>query len=181
MRALTRLAPVLSCMALSFAAGAASPQRSYTWSDIDCSQSRIAAWPGLKCRSTNVVTSESNVGSFRQWAAFGTTREGCVQLFVWEPQNAFSFVTTEDTTADFLKWMYVNGRQVSQFGPVVRHHDADYAMFRDGSRNCAGFRRTGAPRRGGYDKIVAGILCAPAGGNLTPDQFVQFIDRVRLQ
>jgi hypothetical protein len=36
---------------------AAAQTRQYIWSDIDCRQSRIAAWPGLKCRATNVVTS----------------------------------------------------------------------------------------------------------------------------
>jgi hypothetical protein len=49
---------------------AAAQARQYIWSDIDCRQSRIAAWPGLKCRATNVVTSEGNIGVFRQWAAF---------------------------------------------------------------------------------------------------------------
>src|SRR5580765_2125590 len=91
MRAVTRLAFFLSCLMLSFAWARAAPaQTTYKWSDIDCSQSRIAAWPGLKCRTTNVVTTESNVGAFRRWSAFGTTREGYVQLFLWETQNSFA-------------------------------------------------------------------------------------------
>jgi hypothetical protein len=49
------------------------------------------------------------------------------------------------------------------------------------AQSCAGFRRTGNPRRGGYDSIMAGILCAPAGRTLSDDQFARFIDRVRLQ
>ena len=65
--------------------------KQYVWSDIDCRQSRIAVWAGLKCRATNVVTSEGNVGVFRQWAAFGTSRDGYyVQMFLWEGQNTFS-------------------------------------------------------------------------------------------
>ena len=50
--------------------------RQYVWSDIDCRQSRITVWPGLKCRATNIVASEGNIGVFRQWAAFGTSRDG---------------------------------------------------------------------------------------------------------
>jgi hypothetical protein len=156
-------------------------ETTYKWSDINCGQSRIAPWPGLKCRTTNVVTTEGNIGAFRRWSAFGTTSEGYIQIFLWETQNTFTYITTEDTTADFLKWMYENGRNASQFSPVARYHEADYASFRDGQRTCVGFRRTGSPRKGGYDKIVGGIFCAPPGRNLTTDQVTQFIDRVRLQ
>jgi hypothetical protein len=85
------------------AAMAAAQTRQYIWSDIDCRQSRIAAWPGLKCRATNVVTSEGNIGVFRQWAAFGTSRDGYyVHLFLWEAQNSFSYLSADETTADFV-------------------------------------------------------------------------------
>ena len=181
MGAVTRLAAVLSWVALSFASTSAMAQKTYTWSDIDCGQSRITPWPGLKCRTTNVVTTEGNIGAYRRWSVFGTTSEGYVQLFLWEAQNPFSFITTEDTTAEFLKWMYENGRYAGDFSPVVRYHEADYSSFRDNQRTCAGFRRTGSPRRGGYDRIVGGIFCAPPGRNLTNDQIVQFIDRVKIR
>jgi hypothetical protein len=181
MKVVTRLASVL-CLLLPLGwASAASAQKTYTWSDIDCGQSRIAPWPGLRCKTTNVVTTESNWGAFRRWATFGTTSEGYIHIFVWEAQNPFSYITTEDSTADFLKWMYENGRSASQFSPVVRYHEADYASFRDGQRTCAGFRRTGKPQRGGYDRIIGGILCSSPGRNLTTAEVTQFIDRVRLQ
>jgi hypothetical protein len=183
MRVVARLALFLSCLTLFFAwAGAASAQTTYSWSDIDCKQSRIASWPGLKCKATNVVTTEGNVGAFRRWSAFGTTSEGYIHIFLWEAQNSFSYITTDETTADFLKWMYENGQFADQFSPVARYHEADYSTFRDAkqAQSCAGFRRTGSQRRGGYDWIIGGILCAPAGRNLTDDQFAQFIDRVRL-
>jgi hypothetical protein len=79
--------------------------------------------------------------------------------------------------------MYENGQFAGQFSPLARYHEADYSTFRDAkqAQNCAGFRRTGKQRRGGYEWVVGGILCAPAGRNLTDDQFAQFIDRVRLQ
>jgi hypothetical protein len=176
MKALTRVA-----LLVLLAAPAMAAQPSYQWSDIDCAQSRIAAWPGLRCRTTNVVTTEGNIGAYRRWSAFGTTSEGYVQIFLWEAQNAFSFITTEDTTEDFLKWMYENGRSARQFSTVVRYHEADYSSFRDGQRTCVGFRRTGSPRRGGYDKIVGGIFCAPVGQTLTAAQVTQFVDRVQLR
>ena len=184
MRVVNRLALFVSCLTLSLAwAGAASAQTTYSWSDIDCKQSRIASWPGLKCKATNVVTTEGNIGSFRRWSAFGTTNEGYIHIFLWEAQNAFSYITLDETTADFLKWMYENGQFAGQFSPVARYHEADYSTFRDSkqAQSCAGFRRTGKQRRGGYEWVVGGILCAPAGRNLTDDQFAQFIDRVRLQ
>src|SRR5437868_10707811 len=128
MRALTRLAFFWSCLALSLAwAGAAPAQTTYNWSDIDCRQSRIAPWPGVKCKTTNVVTTEGNVGSFRRWSAYGTTSEGYIHIFLWEAQNAFSYITTDETTADFLKWMHVNGQSAGQFSPVARYHEVDYS------------------------------------------------------
>lgn len=179
-----KLAPFPGALILSLAwAGSASAQTSYNWSDMDCGQSRIASVPGLKCKVTNVVTTEGNVGAFRRWSAHGTTREGYVHIFLWDAQNSFSYVTTGETTAEFLKWMYVNGPSTEQFTPVGRYSAADYSMFRDTkqSQSCAGFRRTGNPRRGGYDWIMGGILCAPAGRELANGQFAQFIDRAWLR
>ena len=181
-----KLAISVGCVMLSFAwAGSASAQtKTYEWSDVDCSKSRIAvAWPGLQCKVTNVVTSEGNIGAFRRWAAFGTTREGYVHIFLSESQNNFSFVTADETTAEFLKWMYVNGTAAEQFTPVARYSKVDYSMFVDTkqSKSCAGFRRIGEPRRGGYDWIMGGILCAAPGGRMADGQFAQFIENVKLR
>ena len=95
----------LGCCILSvIGAGMVAAQtRQYIWSDIDCRQSRIAAWAGLKCRATNDMTSEGNIGVFRQWAAFGTSRDGYyAHIFLWEAQNSFSYLSADETTADFL-------------------------------------------------------------------------------
>jgi len=83
--------------------GAAAPAQTttYKWSDIDCGQSRIASWPGLKCEATNVVTAEGNVGSFRQLSTYGHTSEGYIQIFRWEAQDSFGFINTSEKTADF--------------------------------------------------------------------------------
>ena len=107
-----RLGVSVGCLivCLAWAAVAPAQTKTYTWSDIDCRQSRIAAWPGMKCRATNVATMEGNIGVFRQWAAIGTTREGYyAHMFVWEAQNTFSYVSAEETTADFAKWMFEPG------------------------------------------------------------------------
>ena len=180
-----KLTVAVGCLTLSLAwAGTAPAQtKSYEWSDIDCSRSRIVAWPGLQCKVTNIVTSEGNIGSFRRWAAFGTTREGYVHIFLSEAQNNFSYVSADETTAEFLKWIYVNGPAAEQFTPVARYSKVDYSMFVDTkqSQSCAGFRRIGEPRRGGYDWIMGGILCAPPGGRMADGQFAQFIERVKLR
>lgn len=181
MRGIARRALALSCLALSVVGVTAmAAQQTYTWSDIDCSQSRIATWPGLKCQSTNVVTTEGNIGAFKRWTAYGHTRQGYTHLFLWEGQNAYSYIGAEETTAEFLKWMYGAGKP-TQFSAVFRFHDVDVVSFKDGQYNCAGFRKIGNPRRGGYDWILGGIQCAPLGQTLTNEQFGQFIDRVRLQ
>ena len=169
---------------LTWAAVAPAQTKTYTWSDLDCRQSRIAAWPGMKCRATNVATMEGNIGVFRQWAAIGTTREGYyVHMFVWEAQNTFSYLSAEETTADFAKWMFEHGKTAAQFSPVARYQDADYVTFKDDKhgRTCVGFRRMGKFHRGGYDFITGGIMCAASGKTLTTGDIAIFIDNVRLQ
>src|SRR5262249_61772727 len=99
------VASIVCLLAMAVGSATAEAQtRQYTWSDIDCRTSRIAAWPGLKCRATNRVASEGNIGLFRQWAAFGTSRDGYyVHMFLWEGENTFSYLTADETTADFVK------------------------------------------------------------------------------
>jgi hypothetical protein len=182
MRIVTSLARFI--LLVSGAGTAAAQTRQYVWSDIDCRQSRIAAWPGLKCRATNVVTSEGNIGVFRKWAAFGTSRDGYyVQIFLWEAQNTFSYLSADETTADFVKWVFEDGKFVREVSPVARYKDADYVSFKDGKggRACAGFRRLGRPQRGGYDSLTGGILCAPPGKTINGNDIPVLIDNVRLQ
>ena len=181
-----RTVPLLAFLAAFLALGgtASAQPPSYAWADVDCRQSRVVAWPGLKCRATNVVTGDGNIGVFRQWAAFGTGRDGYyVHMFVWEAQNGFSYLAASETTADFVKWMFEQGKSISQVSPVARYSDADYVTFKDGEhgRNCVGFRRLGKFQRGGYDSVTGAILCAPSGKAITDNDITLFIDNVRLQ
>ena len=181
-----RIVTSLTCCILLVLAtrSAVAQARQYNWSDMDCRQSRIAAWPGLKCRVTNVVTSEGNVGVFRQWAAFGTSQDGYyAHLFLWEAQNSFSYLSAEETTADFVKWIFEHGTSITQVSPVARYKEADYVTFKDGKagRTCLGFRRIGRPQRGGYDSIMGGILCAPPRKPISDVDISTFIDKARLQ
>ena len=181
-----RIATSLACfIALLAGTGTATAQsRQYVWSDIDCRQSRLVAWPGLKCRATNVVTTEGNIGVFRQWAAFGTSRDGYyAQLFLWEGQNTYSYLSADETTADFVKWVFEHGKSITQVAAVARYKDADYVTFTDGrmGRSCLGFRRVGKPQRGGYDAVTGAILCAPPGKTFTDGDVALFVDNVRLQ
>ena len=181
-----RIVASLACgiLLVLAARSAAAQARQYIWSDIDCRQSRIAAWPGLKCRATNVVTGEGNIGAFRQWAAFGTSRDGYyAHLFLWESQNSFSYLSADETTADFVTWIFEHGKFIGQVSPVARYKDADYVTFKDGKtgRNCIGFRRVGRPQRGGYASLMGGILCAPSGKTISDVDISVFIDKGRLQ
>ena len=179
------VASVAWLLATLVAGGTASgePQR-YSWKDIDCRQSRIIAWSGLKCRATNVVTTEGNIGAFRQWAAFGTNRDGYyVHMFFWDAENSFSYLSADQTTADFLKWMFEHGASVERVSAVTRYKDADYVTFSDNKdgRSCAGFRRLGQFQRGGYASVTGAILCAPRGKGIVVKDVTTFIDNVRLQ
>jgi|EndMetStandDraft_5_1072996.scaffolds.fasta_scaffold73578_3 hypothetical protein len=181
-----RLVTLLVCLVASCVAGgpANSEAQRYVWKDMDCRQSRIVAWSGFKCRATDVVTTEGNIGAFRQWAAFGTNRDGYyAHIFLWEAENTFSYVPADSTTAEFLKWMFEHGTSIAQVSAVIRYKDADYVTFNDSKdgRNCTGFRRLGQFQRGGYDSVTGGILCAPSGKTIAVDDISIFIDNVRLQ
>jgi hypothetical protein len=123
MRSVSSFAFYLSCSLVAFllAATASATTMTYKWSDIDCRQSRIATWPGLKCETTNVVTTEGNIGAFRKWSTYGVSSEGYVHVFLWEAQNSFSYLSTDEITADFLKWVHVNGSSPLNFrrSPVI--------------------------------------------------------------
>lgn len=169
---------------LATAGTASTKTPSYTWSDIDCRQSRIVAWSGLKCRATNVVKGDGNIGVFRQWTAFGTGRDGYyVHMFLWEAQNNFSYLAADETTAQFVKWMFEHGQSIADVSAVARYKDADYVTFTDGrmGRSCLGFRRVGKPQRGGYDLVMGGILCAPRATTIGQADITTFIDNARLQ
>ena len=171
-------------LALGTGGGAEAQQRRYAWADIDCGQSRLAAWSGLRCRATNVVTNEGNVGAFRQWAAVGSGRGGYyAHLFLWEAQNGFSYLSADEPTAEFARWMFEHGKDVTGVSPVARYKQADYVTFRDPPRNrtCTGFRRLGPPQRGGYGFVIGGILCAPPGSALPESDVRLFIDSVALK
>ncbi|GEP60250.1 hypothetical protein RSO01_74160 [Reyranella soli] len=121
---------------------------------------------------------------FRQWAAFGTSRDGYyAQLFLWEGQNSYSYLSADETTADFVKWVFEDGKSIAQVSPVARYKDADYVTFTDGKmgRSCMGFRRVGMPQRGGYDSLMGGILCTPRGKAIGQVDFSTFIDNARVQ
>ena len=174
---------VIFAAILATAGTASTKAPSYSWADIDCRQSRIVAWSGLKCRATNVVTGDGNIGVFRQWTAFGKARDGYyVHMFLWEAQNNFSYLAAEETTAQFVKWMFEHGQSIGEVSAVARYKDADYVTFKDGTqgRACVGFRRLGKFQRGGYDSVSGGILCAPPGKTITDKDIGLFIDNSRL-
>jgi len=104
-------------------------------------------------------------------------------MFLWEAQNGFSYLAADETTAEFVKWMFEHRQSVTEVSAVARYKDADYVTFRDGKhgRRCTGFRRLGKFQRGGYDSVTGGILCAPPGKAITDNDIALFIDNVRPQ
>jgi len=176
-------AVLLLCALLFTTPGIAWAQDSFSWRDIDCPKSRILAWRGLICRESAVTTNQGRIGAFRQWAAFGSGPAGYhVHMFLAEAVNDAS-LAGDDAMSDFVKWMFGNGTRISGLSAVQRGADADYMTFRDDrmARDCVGFRRLGEFQRQGYVSLTGGILCAPPGTALTPDDVELFIENVRLR
>ena len=152
---------------------------------MDCRQSRIVAWSGLKCRATDVVTSRGNIGAFRQWATFSANRDGYyVHLPVGRREHFFSYIPAETTTAEFLKWMFEHGTAVSQ---ILCRKPATWMPITSPSAAC---RRAascaGLPPFGQFS--AAGTLRSPAAycahrwaRPVVAADITKLIDNVRLQ
>ena len=183
-RSRARAAVLLSLvLGLAGAAAAVAAPKGYEWANIDGRDVPLETWPGLRCKATNIVVSEGNIGVFRRWTAFGNTPNGYTHVFLWQAQNSFSYLTVDDKTADFVKWMYEHGPSTSSFSRVERYKESDVLAFRDDKNGlgCTGFRRVGPAQRGGYQWIMGGILCPPAGRNLTSADITSFVDRASLR
>jgi hypothetical protein len=163
---------VLSTMGLSDARA----QGTYNWSDIDCAQSRLVATSGAKCRGTNVVSGGVTAdGQFQRWSIVGS--QPYSHVYLHESLNSNSYITTRETTVDFLKWMNQRAKSASDMTGPNKHGGADYYLFKtkDGE-DCAGFRRFGPSRSVGYAWVMGGIICSPKGTALAPAQITAFID-----
>ena len=157
---------ILLAFACSASAGVVA-QDTHVWTDTDCTQVRIAAAAGLRCRSlasAGVATSVTGAGgTFRQLNASGIVNK--VKLFycLFETTSLQSAVSTRSTLAETLKSVSPYAKTASGFSELSTRDGVDLVTFTGSAGDaCIGIRRFGTAAIGGYKWIVYATRCVPA-------------------
>lgn len=178
-----RTLPVAS-MFLVVAGFAASAQQSQTWSDLDCSQSKIVAPAGLRCRATQEFSGSSSAkfsavgagqGVFRGWATYGT-KDG-VRLYYSVGQG----VTTNSNqsisyTLEQQAKSSPYAKDARDFTPAAAMSGSDYLRFTSAAGEaCAAIRKKGPVRGSGYAWVLVATKCVPKGKTISDQEIGEFI------
>jgi hypothetical protein len=172
-----------AAIAMLVAVATGSAQGPYIWSEIDCTQSRLAPIAGTSCRTTNSVTGgDAAGGTGQRHSVRGTTEQGYVLLSLSEAIGSGAYVLTRMPVADYLKALDKRAANGTDWSGITAYGGADYSTFRSGeAESCVGFRKLGEKRNAGFAWIMHGLLCAPEGQTLQPAQMNQFIDDARVR
>jgi hypothetical protein len=142
-------------------------QETIVWSDIDCSQSKIDAPVGPRCRATNVfgtrgAPTSTGGGQVKSWNASGILDQVKLYYFVTEIIDTNSGVKV-GTLADDLRSISPQARGVTDMPASERRGDADVVTFVNVLKdNCVGLRKNGPTRGGGYKWVLYATRCTPA-------------------
>lgn len=155
--------------------------QNYTFSDIDCSQSRIAPLPGGRCRVTDTYSAaQTGGGLFRIWQVLGKNRY--LNVIMDESLVANSYITSLGLLEAYLRHMDSRARAVATLVGPSRHGDSDYYTYTATSgEECVGFRRYGPSSGLGYVWVLGGVACEERGRTLSQDQIRSFIDSVQVR
>jgi hypothetical protein len=161
---------------VGFSAGVCA-QTKAVWSDIDCSQSKIVAPPGLKCRATQELAGSTTAkfagpgggqGVFREWATFG--KKDGVKLYYLGHEtigpNSYKavFLTLEQEIRDHSPYAK-DGRNFTATSPMA---GSDYVRFTSGQGEaCVAVRKVGPVRSKGYAWVLLANKCVPAGNSVS--------------
>lgn len=171
------LATMTLAMALACPVGMsptpARAQNSIVWSDVDCSQSKLIASAGVRCRETNVhgargLAGSAGAGQFKAWSSFGTINGAKLYYYVNQSLgNSASVVPA--ALVDDLKVVSPQGKGATNFSELTKRGRADFVTFVGGaSENCVGIRKTGTATGVGYSWILYATRCV-ASTQKAPD------------
>jgi hypothetical protein len=158
----------------------AAAQETIVWSDIDCSQSKISAPAGLRCRATNVfgtrgVASSTGGGQVKSWNASGILDQVKLYYYVTEIIDTSSGVQVS-TLADDLRSISPQAKGVTSMPASERRGDADVVTFVNAVRdNCVGLRKNGPTRGGGYKWVLYATRCTPGSRQASDADINAFI------
>jgi hypothetical protein len=158
-------------LAIALACGAASAQETHVWSDIDCSQSRLKAESGLKCRATQEYAggtaaraSSGAGGTFRRWTVYGELRGVKFYYFMGEATAIRSNWRDSGTLKELLQSLSPQGKGARDVSELKQAGGADYVRFTSSSGlACVAIHKSGPSQSGGYKWQLTATRCSPSG------------------
>jgi hypothetical protein len=170
----------------SMAAGQAIGQDTPRWYGIDCSHSRIAVPPGLKCSTTqNYAGGEHGWGgnaggTFRRWMATGAADGAGIFYYLVEATSLGAALMEGASLQQEIRTEMRDPSMLRDFSPLGHRGGADYMTFTSASgQACLSIRRYGPAQGGGYQWILYGVRCDPRGRVLSEAEIDRFIAGAR--
>ena len=175
---------LLALMGFSAAAAQttdAIAQQTRVWSDVDCTQSKIAVpTVGFKCRATQEYyggqgTSSADAGGiFRQWTASATLNNVRLYYLLHEALATKSNVTTNETLEQRIRQL---GQKADKnFSLTLPMAGGDYVRYEGpAGQPCVGIRKYGPSRSTGFKWIMVGTRCLQKGRTLSDQDISGFI------
>ncbi|MBS0219845.1 MAG: hypothetical protein JSR91_03800 [Proteobacteria bacterium] len=171
---------IIIAAVIGYSTGAVA-QSAPSWSDIDCSQSKIVAPSGLRCRMTEEINGSSDArfngqGVFRNWATFGKKGGNKLYYLVYEGIGPQSYKQVFLTLEEEIKKRSPYAKKGRDFTSPSQISGGDYERF-IGSDNgqCVAIRKFGPTRGRGYKWVLFGSECTPPGKGISDQEIARFI------
>lgn len=179
-----RIVPVLCVLAMGVGLNGASAQETRKWADVDCTQSKIVAPSGLKCRATQLYSgSDSKVmgagagGQFQRWTAFGTLADGSQAFFyaseAAEPQ---SWTRPNASLEDVVRGFNRDFQSARDFTQLAQVSGGDYQRFTSPKGEaCVAIRKLGTAQSAGYQWFLVAGKCSAKGASISEAEISDFL------
>lgn len=161
--------------------GQVRAQESRVWGDIGCSESRIIAPSGLRCRATQDYSGGQGKharggGTFRRWATYGTLDGVKLYYHVTEATSIKSAIAEDASLEAGIRSMSPQARTAKGFSEMTKRGGVDFVTFAGAAGEaCIGVRRYGPATKTGFKWILNATRCAPKGKAASDPEIDRFI------
>lgn len=173
---------LLLLCAVGFSGGARA-QETPRWSEVDCSQVKIAVPAGVRCRATQeysggqgAVWSAGPGGMFQRSSAEGTVNGVRLRYHLSEGTSVSAFVVETAPLERGLMEMSREAKEGKDFSALANRGGADFMTFVGAEGEpCVGIRKYGPSVRTGFQWILNAVRCVPRGSPASAPGIDQFI------
>ena len=157
------------------AVSGAMAQETPVWSDIQCSQSKLVAPAGLRCRVTQAYSGSNSLisgagpgGVDKQWAAYGALDDAKIYVFVKEKVSPNGGIVLNLTLQQNIMGLSPYAKDARNFGALGNMNGGDYQNFDSATgEHCIAIRKVGSSRAVGYRWVLLASKCVAPGKSLS--------------